>query len=124
MSSTIETRSGIAEEVESVEPIKEYNWQYILDVAKQHKHQLILANIIAIIATLASVPVPLFLPLLVDEVLLNQPGIVVNTINTMTPASWHGPVLYIVFILLLTLFLRLTALCLNVLQTRQFTIIR
>jgi ATP-binding cassette subfamily C protein len=103
--------------------IKEYNWQYILNVAKQHKHQLILANIIAIVATLASVPVPLLLPLLVDEVLLDKPGIVVNTINSFTPLSWHGPVLYIIAILFLTLFLRLAALVLNVLQTRQFTII-
>lgn len=103
--------------------VKEYNWQYIFDVAKRHKRQLILANIIAVIATLASVPVPLLLPLLVDEVLLNQPGAVVNSINSITPTSWHGPVLYIVFILILTLFLRLAALVLNVFQTRQFTII-
>jgi ATP-binding cassette subfamily C protein len=103
--------------------IREYNWQYILNVAKQHKHQLILANIIAVLATLASVPVPLLLPLLVDEVLLNQPGFVVNTINGFTPSSWHSPVLYIIAILFITLFLRLSALVLNVLQTRQFTII-
>ncbi len=103
--------------------VKEYNWQYILDVAKQHKNQLILANIIAVIATLASVPVPLLLPLLVDEVLLNKPAIVVSTINSITPASWHGPALYILAILVLTLCLRLTSLVLNVFQTRQFTII-
>lgn len=84
---------------------------------------MILANIIAVIATLASVPVPLLMPLLVDEVLLNKPGIVVNFINSITPALWHSPVLYIVFILMLTLLLRLIALVLNVFQTRQFTII-
>lgn len=105
------------------EEIKEYNWQYILNIAKQHKRQLIWANIVAVLATLASVPVPLLLPLLVDEVLLNKPGIVVNTINGFTPTSWHGPVLYILSILVLTLCLRLSALVLNVLQTRQFTII-
>lgn len=101
----------------------EYNWQYIFDVAKKHKRQLIIANIVAVIATLASVPVPLLLPLLVDEVLLNQPGFVVNVINNLTPTHWHSPALYIVSILFLTLFLRLTALVLNVFQTRQFTII-
>lgn len=105
------------------EEIQEYNWQYILNIAKRHKHQLILANVVAVLATLASVPVPLLLPLLVDEVLLNQPGVVVNTINSFTPASWHGPALYITTILFLTLFLRLAALILNVFQTRQFTII-
>ena len=103
--------------------VKVYNWQYILNIAKQHKHQLVVANIVAIIATLASVPVPLLLPLLVDEVLLNKPAIVVHSINSVTPTAWHGPVLYIMFILVLTLILRLAALCLNVFQTRQFTII-
>lgn len=101
----------------------QYSWQYILNVAKQHKPQLVMANIIAILATLASVPVPLLLPLLVDEVLLNRPGVVVNTINQLAPENWHTPILYIVCIMLLTLVLRLTALVLNVYQTRQFTII-
>ncbi len=105
------------------EEIQEYNWQYILNIAKRHKHQLVLANIVAVLATLSSVPVPLLMPLLVDEVLLNQPGIVVNTINNFTPSSWHSPMLYIIAILFITLFLRLTALVLNVFQTRQFTII-
>lgn len=105
------------------EEIQDYNWQYILNAAKRHKHQLILANIVAVLATLASVPVPLLLPLLVDEVLLNQPGAVVNTINSLTPVSWHAPLLYIVTVLFLTLFLRLVALILNVFQTRLFTII-
>ncbi len=100
-----------------------YDWQYIIDIARQHKQQLIVANIIAILATLASVPVPLLLPLLVDEVLLDQPGVVVNTLNSITPAAWHVPLLYITSVLLLTVLLRLTALVLNVYQTRQFTII-
>lgn len=103
--------------------VKEYNWHYILDVAKRHKRQLILANIIAVLATIASVPVPLLMPLLVDEVLLDKPGFVVNTINSITPSSWHDPMLYIIAILFVTLFLRLLALALNVFQTRQFTII-
>ena len=123
MATTINTEQLATDQSAYSEDIKEYNWQYILSIAKQHKHQLILANIIAVLATLASVPVPLLLPLLVDEVLLKQPGVVVNTINNFTPATWHGPVLYIISILFITLFLRLAALCLNVFQTRQFTII-
>ena len=123
MATTINAEQLTTEHPQPKEDIKEYNWQYILDIAKQHKRQLILANIIAVMATLASVPVPLLLPLLVDEVLLNKPGIVVNFINSITPSSWHGPVLYILFILVVTLFLRLSALVLNVFQSRQFTII-
>lgn len=103
--------------------IEKYNWQYILNIATQHKATLVVANIVAIIATIASVPVPLLMPLLVDEVLLDQPGIVVKTINQFTPENWHTPVLYIFTLLIITLVLRLIALLLNVWQARQFTII-
>ena len=102
---------------------KIYDWKYILAVVKKHKKQLILANLIAIVATLASIPVPLLMPLLVDEVLLNNPSIVVETINNITPSTWHGPLLYILFILALTLILRISSLILGVFQARQFTII-
>ena len=123
METTINTEDTLTDRTSIKEDVKEYNWQYILDIAKQHKRQLIKANVIAIIATLASVPVPLLMPLLVDEVLLNKPGVVINLINSITPLSLHGPVLYILFILVVTLLLRLIALVLTVFQTRQFTII-
>ncbi|MCH9048327.1 MAG: ABC transporter ATP-binding protein [Proteobacteria bacterium] len=100
-----------------------YNWQYILTIASEHKRELVYANIIAILATLASLPLPLLMPLLVDEVLLNQPATIVAAINSITPDSSHGPTLYISVILVLTLCLRLVALVLNVWQSRQFTII-
>ena len=100
-----------------------YDWKYIIEIAKKHKKQLILANLIAIVATIASIPVPLLLPLLVDEVLLNNPGVVVQTINSITPSLWHEPLLYILSILVITLFLRISSLVLSVFQTRQFTII-
>ena len=100
-----------------------YDWQYILRIAGDHRNDLVLANIIAVLATIASVPVPLLLPLLVDEVLLHQPGVVVATINSFTPAAWHSPVLYITAILVLTVVLRFISLVLNVWQARQFTFI-
>ncbi len=100
-----------------------YNWRYILNIASEHKRELVYANIIAILATIASVPLPLLMPLLVDEVLLNQPATVVATINAVTPMAWHGPTLYITMILAITLCLRLVALGFNVWQSRQFTII-
>ena len=102
---------------------KIYDWDYILTVVKKHKKQLLLANLIAIVATLASIPVPLLMPLLVDEVLLNNPSIVVETINNIMPQSWRGPLLYILFILALTLILRISSLILGVFQAKQFTII-
>ncbi len=71
--------------------------------------------------TMVSVPIPLLIPLLVDEVLLNQPGVSVATMNSIFPTDWHGPILYILAVLFLTLFLRLISLVLGVWQMRQFT---
>jgi len=100
-----------------------YTWRYILSTARQHKKQLISAHLIAILAIVVSVPVPLLMPLLVDEVLLNKPAIVVQTVNMFSPTEWQSPLLYIGAVLLLTVLLRLLALILNVLQSRQFTVI-
>jgi ATP-binding cassette, subfamily C, bacterial len=100
-----------------------YNSRYILNVALEHKVALIKANIIAILATLCAVPIPLLMPLMVDEVLLNQPGFIVNSINLTLPEFWHQPVRYLIVILLVTITLRLFSLVFNVWQTRQFTII-
>ncbi len=86
-----------------------------------HRRELVLANGIALFATLVNVPVPLLIPLLVDEVLLHQPGAVTAIMHQLFPAAWQGATLYILAILLLTLVLRLTGLGLGVWQMRQFT---
>jgi len=101
----------------------EYDWRYIRNVALEHKKELMLANLIALLATLTSVPLPLLMPLLVDEVLLDQPGAVVDFINGWIPPHWQGPAAYIGGILMITVLLRLLSLVLNVWQSRQFTII-
>jgi len=100
-----------------------YTWPSILGIVREHKRDLIGAHIVAILAAVASVPIPLLMPLLVDEVLLHQPGMLVAWTNGHFPAAWHGPVLYIGAVLALTLVLRLTALILGVWQGRSFTLI-
>ena len=100
-----------------------FSWDYILKITLEHKRELILANLVAILATIASVPLPLLMPLLVDEVLLEKPGLLINTLSPWFPSQWHGPVLYILLILLITVVLRAISLVLNVWQGRQFTII-
>jgi ATP-binding cassette subfamily C protein len=100
-----------------------YTWSSILGIVREHKKDLISAHIVAILAAVASVPIPLLMPLLVDEVLLHQPGRMVAWLNSQFPADWHGPVLYIGAVLVLTLALRLTALILGVWQGRSFTLI-
>ncbi|RTZ60711.1 MAG: ABC transporter ATP-binding protein, partial [Gammaproteobacteria bacterium] len=104
-------------------PLQKYTWRYIYGVALEHKPNLIKANVMAILAVLAAVPIPLLMPLLVDEVLLKKPGTLVHFLDRLFPSNWHGPVLYIGAMLLATIFLRLAALMLNVWQTRQFTLI-
>ncbi len=98
-----------------------YGWSYLLGIARQHRRTLIIAHLIAVAAVLAAIPIPLLMPLLVDEVLLARPGIVVATLNGIFPAPWHGPLLYVCAILALTVLLRLTALAFTALQVREFT---
>jgi ATP-binding cassette subfamily C protein len=97
-------------------------WRGIADELKQHRTQFVQANFIALLAVIAAVPVPLLLPLMVDEVLLHHPGKMVAVIGAWFPAAWHGPVLFIGAALLLTLGLRLTAILLNVWQGRTFSL--
>lgn len=99
------------------------DWAYVRAVAAEHKRELLAAHLIAILAALAAVPVPLLMPLLVDEVLLGKPGFAVGTMNRLFPAEWQGPALYILALLGLVLLLRLGASLLNVLQNRQFSLV-
>ncbi|MFO7604651.1 MAG: ABC transporter ATP-binding protein [Gammaproteobacteria bacterium] len=100
-----------------------YQWRTILAIVLQHRRELFYANLIAIFAALSIVPIPLLMPLLVDEVLLQQPGTLVQVTQRLFPPDWYGPVLYILFILLCTISLRIASLLLTVWQTRQFTTI-
>lgn len=108
---------------QAVIPAGGYTWRYILDIALEHRRTLLLANLVAVLAVLASVPLPLLFPLMVDEVLLQQPGALVGAMDALFPDNWHGPVLYISVILLATVTLRLLFLMLSVWQVRQFTLI-
>jgi len=105
---------------------RRYDWRVIVHLALRHKRRLWLAQLIALLAALAAVPVPLLIPTLVDEVLLHHPGPVTAFIDLWLPDGWlpppwRGPVWYIVVVLLVSVLLRLTALGFNVWQTRQFT---
>ena len=101
----------------------QFSWRSIFSVAKQHKKEIFIAHVIAILATLASVPVPLLMPLMVDEVLLKSPGTAIDWMNHFLAPEWQQPVAYILFVLFLTVFLRILSVALTVYQSRQFTII-
>ncbi len=91
--------------------------------SKKHRTKLLFANIIAVIATLISVPIPLLMPLMVDEVLLNQPAQGVEAMNHLLPINWHTATGYIMLTLLMVVLMRIASQLLNILQNRQFTLV-
>ena len=102
---------------------RSYTWQRIYDLVVQHKPELIKANIIALFAMLATVPLPLLLPILVDEVLLDKPGFIVESLQKLVSPDWYGPIYYITAITIITIILRGVGLLLGVWQMQQFTVI-
>jgi ATP-binding cassette, subfamily C, bacterial len=97
------------------------SWSQIYESAISHRRSLWQANIIAILAAVLSAPVPMLMPLLVDEVLLNKPGFMIATMNSIFPHNWWSPAFYILIIMFFTIFLRLTSMMLAVWQTFNFT---
>ncbi|EXF45672.1 ATP-binding/permease fusion ABC transporter [Pseudomonas sp. BAY1663] len=96
------------------------SWAEIRRLALHHRKALLLANLIAVLATLCSVPIPLLLPLLVDEVLLGEGDAALQVMDRFLPSGWETAAGYIGLMLCITLLLRLSALVFNVLQARLF----
>ncbi|PSW73212.1 ABC transporter ATP-binding protein [Photobacterium sp. GB-50] len=99
------------------------NWSWLFIQAKKHRPRLITANIIAVIATLISVPIPLLMPLMVDEVLLHKPAEGIQYLNHLLPEQWQSPTGYILLVLFLVVLMRTVSQALNILQSRQFTLV-
>ncbi|WP_172379568.1 ABC transporter ATP-binding protein [Vibrio sp. Vb339] len=96
---------------------------WLITQVKKHKSKLLFANIIAIFATLISVPIPLLMPLMVDEVLLDKPASGLDMMNHLLPSSLQTPTGYIALTLLLVIIMRSVSQALNILQGRQFTLV-
>ncbi|ASW80969.1 ABC transporter ATP-binding protein [Vibrio anguillarum] len=96
---------------------------WVIKQVKKHRPTLLFANAIAVIATLVSVPIPLLMPLMVDEVLLNKPASGLAMMNTILPTSMQNPTGYIALTLLLVVLMRSVSQALNILQSRQFTLV-
>lgn len=96
---------------------------WLIKQVKKHKSKLILANLIAVLATLISVPIPLLMPLMVDEVLLDQPASGLAAMNAVLPETWQTPIGYIFFTLFLVVLMRAASQALNIVQSRQFTLV-
>ena len=98
--------------------MKKLSMKTILNIIIEKKTTLFYGQIIAIIATLISVPIPLMLPVMVDEVLLNKPGIFVLSINSILGSS--SAFIYILIVTFSVVFLRFTYYFLTVISTKFF----
>ncbi|EEX92325.1 ATP-binding/permease protein [Vibrio orientalis CIP 102891 = ATCC 33934] len=96
---------------------------WLITQVKKHKSKLIFANVIALLATLISVPIPLLMPLMVDEVLLDQPGSGLAVMDMVLPTSMQTPTGYIFLTLLLVVIMRSASQALSIVQSRQFTLV-
>ena len=91
-------------------------WQQL----RQHSRRLWLGQSLAFLGATVAVPIPLLMPLLVDEVLLHQPGKLTQLMTWLLPADWLGPIAIILVVTLLTMSLRLSSVLLGVATTRIF----
>ncbi|ELJ8562641.1 ABC transporter ATP-binding protein [Vibrio cholerae] len=96
---------------------------WLITQVKKHCAKLLFANFIAVVATLISVPIPLLMPLMVDEVLLNHPAKGVEVMNQFLPQGWQTATGYIMLTLLMVVVMRIASQLLNILQSRQFTLV-
>jgi ATP-binding cassette, subfamily C, bacterial len=78
---------------------------------------------VALLAAIAAVPIPLLMPLVVDEVLLDHPATLIALGNRLLPIEWQSGIGYLLLTLIITLLLRLAALILGVWQSREFALV-
>ena len=96
------------------------SWANIRGLALRHRKALWAANAVAVLAAFCSVPIPLLLPLLVDEVLLGHGDKALAFMNHVLPPVAQQAAGYIGLMLLITLTLRCAALAFNVVQAKLF----
>lgn len=93
-------------------------FRWLFDLAKEYRRELVLGNIIALLATLVSIPIPLLIPMMVDEVLLEKRGFIVDFIDRF--GSVGEPLLYIAIVLAVTIALRFVFYALSVISQKFF----
>ena len=95
-----------------------YTFKKLFKEIKKYKKEFIAAQIIALCATLISIPIPMLMPLLIDEVLLHKPGYWTGFINGMLGDCTSF--CYVIFTLFVVLLLRTLFVGLNIAQTFFF----
>ena len=86
-----------------------------------YKKSVLLGNLLALLSTLLVVVIPLFIPILVDELLLGKDhGFITWISENLFTSDTKG---YVLFVLVLILALRVSSVILSIIQSRIFTII-
>ena len=91
----------------------------IFKLALHNKRTLIYGQIITLLAIIVSIPIPLMLPVMVDEVLLHKPHYIVPTIDALLGSG--SAFYYIALVAFAVIFLRFLYFFLGVITTRIFT---
>ena len=91
----------------------------ILKEIHQHKKVLIVANLVAVFSTLLILPVPLLIPMLIDEIILGKGGSVTEMIDQFITVE--STAYYILIVLVVTLVAKAVSMLLNLLHIRLYT---
>lgn len=94
-------------------------WSTVWQLVYQKKRPLFWGQLVTLLGIMVSVPIPLMLPEMVDEVVLQKSGSFVHTIDTFlgTGSSFY----YISIIVLMVITMRVIYFFITVLQTKIFT---
>ena len=95
-----------------------YSFKKLFLEIKKYKRYFFIAQIVALLATIVSIPIPLLMPLLIDEVLLHKPGFWINFINNFFNDC--SSFCYVIFTFFVVIFLRSSFVILNIIQTYFF----
>ncbi|GAB6074804.1 ABC transporter ATP-binding protein [Nautilia lithotrophica] len=95
-----------------------YTFKHLIKEIKKYKREFIIAQIIALIATIISIPIPMLMPLLIDEVLLKKPGLWIENLSNIFGQC--SAFCYVIVTLIIVLVLRSMFVALNVAQTYFF----
>jgi len=99
--------------------IKKIDLRYIWLLLLKNKKSLIIGQLVTFIAILISIPIPLMLPVLVDEVLLDKPDIFISSIDTLFGIG--SAFYYIAIITISVILLRFIYFIFSVIITKIFT---
>ncbi len=87
--------------------IKHYTFKTLYTQIKSQKSDFWSSNVYGVVATLMLLPIPILVPLLIDEILLKNPGKMTEIISSIFGSSENW--VYILVVLLVVLILRFSA---------------